>query len=824
LYTSVAFLTAFGVGWPTAASGSSSPASGGLFVVTNAVVLDTTHGVGGPLGQMTAGAWRTVQIDGVGDIPTTGVGAISVVLTASGSTTQGRIAATGSDSGVGSTSFILLNYPAGASMSNSAIVQVSSSGTIGVYANTAVDLTIAVNGYYTTGDPAAGGFVPLSPAIVASSITGTGGLPAAEIANGSTYTVAVGSTGDVPADAAAVELDGSETNPSPSSSGQLVIGPGGGGADPSKNQTLTWATGDSSAWSVPVVLPSASLGNISLGVAVGGSVNVQLVVEGYFVAANGTPGTGTFIPCNDGVWNTNSPAAPLSAGASATIPVAGAADIPQVSVSAAILNIRVTNPSTDGHLRVYDDDDAYAPASVFFTTSQTSSTLVLVPLGKDGGITIENTSGATVSLNVAAEGYFVDGQADPAEDSYQMMVSDLTAQGLENEADLVDYRTWLNGLSGLDSSGFYDEADDIASRTATLLWDGSSPLQAQALTEAANRGINAVVRAVPYTKTAVSDAANALVGQVVSTSSGDFQITTAQSPIDDVDGNLIDHGGLQIEGYYETQADNRAAVESNAPDLEAAVQAISAMPVAAVGYGEPTDEANFTAVRTTDYAPFYAGGLMADNLRVDICSSGFTIVVNGSPHVSTARHCIYNRTYADYTDYLSTSPPANHRYGTLYETSGEGEGEVLTGYGTYHVFDGAWNNSSGYNKVVAAVKDVSIGDHVCTDGGFSGVHCGLQVVGTEPFNDGYGTTWSFKVQASAGIAGAAGDSGGPVLIPLSGGTHVWAVGMIQGSREAQLTSGCGPMADSHARCSRWVEFTEISEIAAGLRGYVLTGP
>jgi hypothetical protein len=78
------------------------------------------------------------------------------------------------------------------------------------------------------------------------------------------------------------------------------------------------------------------------------------------------------------------------------------------------------------------------------------------------------------------------------------------------------------------------------------------------------------------------------------------------------------------------------------------------------------------------------------------------------------------------------------------------------------------------------------------------------------------TTIRVHQMTSGQIAGAHGDSGGPIVIPNSDGTHVWAVGMLEGSNEAQ-TSSCGSMRVA-TQCSAYIEFTSMRTIINSIAG------
>ncbi len=386
---------------------------------------------------------------------------------------------------------------------------------------------------------------------------------------------------------------------------------------------------------------------------------------------------------------------------------------------------------------------------------------------------------------------------------FAQMEGDLGVTGMKNQEALNTFRSWLNDQPGLYDAGFYDAAIDIPGRTMMLLWHGTSALQAKVIGEGAKRGLHVVIQAAPYTKGQVDAAMKKLVDMSVTTAQGTFQVTSVGGP---VPGN----DGLTVAGYFTARAARvtpQAAVESDAATLTSSIKSKTGLS-AKVVYGEQS--VPYTT-RSTDSGDLNAGGMIrgADGSG---CSSGFAINIGGVPHTTTARHC--NATPYTAWDLASTS------YGSTTTTSGIGLARVLSARGFYWMFDGAWNNAAGYHKTVNALADVSIGSHVCSSGANSGVHCTLVVDQmNESFNDGLGgsvTTIRVHQTTSGQIAGARGDSGGPILIPNSDGIHVWAVGMLEGSNEAQTTN-CGSLRVP-TQCSAYIEFTSERTIINSIAG------
>jgi hypothetical protein len=159
--------------------------------------------------------------------------------------------------------------------------------------------------------------------------------------------------------------------------------------------------------------------------------------------------------------------------------------------------------------------------------------------------------------------------------------------------------------------------------------------------------------------------------------------------------------------------------------------------------------------------------------------------------------------------------------------SGNGAAREQSGTGFYWMFDGPYNTS--VKKTVVGLRDVSLGDYVCTSGGNSGSHCSIQVNDMALWvDDGTGLVemieainWSYH-----GLAVAEGDSGGAVLV--HSGANVYAVGMIQGGDNADHTGWTCPSGTLHttAACFSYVEFTSMRVIINTMPGTatLVTGP
>ncbi|MDQ2741886.1 MAG: S1 family peptidase [Chloroflexota bacterium] len=397
-------------------------------------------------------------------------------------------------------------------------------------------------------------------------------------------------------------------------------------------------------------------------------------------------------------------------------------------------------------------------------------------------------------------------------DSYSSTVAGLGAKVMKNQADLDSFITWMNGIPGLADQGYYGAENDARTRTITLQWHGTSSLQAQVLDQAKQRAININIHAVAFTRHQVEVAASRAFTPAASAHLGGFKVTMVEGP-------TIRTPEMVVTGHF-PDALNRSVVPSKAEvdSLSNAFAKSSGVPTRVVFGGDATP---FTT-RATDTSPFNAGGEM-EGLYNYACSSGFGLLLGTSSYTTTARHC------NEYPYHAADVPSSV--YGSPIATDNQTGAYVLSGQGFPWVFDGVWNNSAGFHKTVSGLRDVAVGDSVCSSGGYTGVHCLLTVNNLSVwFEDVPGLpeiqTISASTTNSALIAGGAGDSGGPIMIPNVDGVHVWAVGIFQGAPPNLVIFG--GLCDKYARdpgygCSQTVLFTSERVFLHNVHATLRTG-
>ena len=415
------------------------------------------------------------------------------------------------------------------------------------------------------------------------------------------------------------------------------------------------------------------------------------------------------------------------------------------------------------------------------------------------------------------------GQAT-GDSSVESFVADKGQAFLEAQTRLDDFGTWIRAQPGAESNGYLGQVNDPASLSVKLLWHAHDGLLTKVLAEAKARGITVTV--VPRSANAkqVSAAANAVLAHAAKLAKQGVTVNSVTIISEDTDGIVVNasfSGDLALPAS--APAAQSVKVKANRKAVADGEAAAVGVPVTLVEGDAPT---MYTATRTNDTSPFNAGGLMASSVKsgnvptTSYCSSGFGVNYAGKAHTTTARHC---------------SPPSgawkafggSASYGSATATDNVDAVIILSAAGGGRVFDGAWNDSTGYYKLVKHVSNINVGDYVCTSGGNTGVHCNIRVSAFTSIKDGVGSNQYFVVavgnQMSLGmIAAAQGDSGGPVFtVDAGSSTNRGAAGIIQAG--GPNAAYCGSVAVAGVVCSTVVYFTPMSYFLNYMHATLITG-
>lgn len=410
--------------------------TGGEFVATQGRIMDTrpSYGVGGFTTPMTANAWRSVQVAGNAGVPSSGVGAVQLSVTA---LMDGASAGTVFLSKYLSTpqpQSVLQYGTIGGVETNTAVVAMVSSGKIMVEATSGTDLLLDVQGYYTAGDPTAGGFVPVAPTRVVDTRYGVG-LSQAKLLSGSAPTIQVTGQAAVPSDATAIFANITIQNYT-GHSGYATPYP----SDQSRpTSSLNFPDQATTAFGTTVSLSDSGAVKLWISSVLSPGVDVWIDVEGYFTAS---VGGGGFTPLAASVATNVG----IPAGTTTRIAVAGVAGVPAVGsgIGSVAMNVRVWTGGTDGGwLRLWDST-APEPGTSSINLAHAAGTIsnfVTTELGTDGKIAVYNAGPSNVNMTINVQGWY--GQVSPRPVAIDAMCAVPNADGCDSPETVQSARPTL---------------------------------------------------------------------------------------------------------------------------------------------------------------------------------------------------------------------------------------------------------------------------------------------------------------------------------------------------------------------------------------------
>ena len=410
---------------------------GGRFVSVQSSLLDTQTGVGGYSAPMPAGAYRTVTVAGRAGLPTSGIAAVQVSVTAVNPAAAGVVTLRPQTRVQSFTALVYHQGSVSGSVTNTAIVAVSDAGTFDVWTQTSIDLQIDVQGYYTSGDPTAGGYVSVPAARTVNTSDGTGLAAAGPLAAGSDTVIGVGGTAGVPVGASAAFVN--FTISGSSVSGSLVPYATG---DAVPDVSLTYMP--SVTTTIGATVPLNAAGQVTVRLSSTASATVTMDVLGYFTAGTSS---GAYTPAAVRLADSSvAPATTIPANATITVQVTGVLGVPAtgsgITAVAANIHIRHLSGTNPGYARVWaaDAPEPTTANDLTYDARSTLSNLFTTSISADGAIKIHNASADAVGYAVDLEGWFTTlGSVIPAgQDRTQERITlQATAPG---SANYVTYR------------------------------------------------------------------------------------------------------------------------------------------------------------------------------------------------------------------------------------------------------------------------------------------------------------------------------------------------------------------------------------------------
>lgn len=443
--------------------------AGGAFVAATGRIYDTRASGNTAL---SPGVWRSVSVLGQDGVPTTGVSAVVMSITAINPTSDGWLNVIPGQTTPPSAPTTSLTWDAGFPQSNTVIAAPGSDGTVQVRANGAAGLDVVVDlqGYFTddNGAIAPGGFVPITQTRVADTRNGTG-VAQAKLASGGTLTVDTTAGSAVPAGtAAAVFVQITTVNPP--TSGRYV--PYATGTTAPSVPSINFTGGTSTT--IGVTVPVDANGRLNIHLLDGGPTDVVVDVQGYYTT--GTDGS-LFNPTATRVYDSRTTGGKLAANETRTIQVSNLNGVPSVTTGIEAVAAEIHVIAADGTattIRAWTSGQN-EPTTTAVTSDD--SNLSLIQPGPDNSIKLRNVGSSAVDIAVDIEGWFSDpGPAAPyiTSDVYPENVwSDRSSSPAEFDFEVDSGTAAVSYQYSIDGGPTATATGATASATATVTSTGS---------------------------------------------------------------------------------------------------------------------------------------------------------------------------------------------------------------------------------------------------------------------------------------------------------------------------------------------------------------
>jgi YVTN family beta-propeller protein len=355
-------------------------------------ILDTRTPTGG--GLFAPGESRTLTFSGVDSVP---VGATGVIVNVTVTDETSATSVTLWPTGQLQPSVVSLVAAKGDTVAHLEEVPLGANGQLSIFNRSGMNhVVVDLEGYYSAGTSSSGGFIALHPTVAYNSALKSAGGP---LSAGQARLVTLGGKAGVPSSGVGAVVfqlvDSGATFAS-----YATVYPNGQSRPNASN--LNWSLG--SSMSNLVVTPLGAGGAVRIYNHFG-KVNLMLIVTGYF-SGPGAPIAGSFnTPAiSSALYSSSSGGGALAGGHARTVAI-GAVGVVPLNASFAVLNVTVSSTTTASSLMIYPSGSAKpVVAQLTWLKGQSRSTLVVVPLGANGSITLLNQLGAA-NVTVSVEGY-----------------------------------------------------------------------------------------------------------------------------------------------------------------------------------------------------------------------------------------------------------------------------------------------------------------------------------------------------------------------------------------------------------------------------------
>jgi endonuclease/exonuclease/phosphatase family metal-dependent hydrolase len=356
---------------------STTPDARAYRPLTATRLVDTRNGTGAKAAQLPAKGTLDVAVTGRAGIPSSGVGAVVVNITALGARSNGSLTAypTGQTRGSAST----LSFGAGAALANSVVLKPGTDGKIRLYSTVATDVLVDVQGWF----PTASDFTPLTGARVLDTRNGTG-APTGVVGKGKKIDLVVTGRGGVPATGVdSVVLNLMSTGATTAGSAKAYPA----GSTQTSASSLQYPAGRTTANGV--VVKVGKDGKVSLYVSAG--THLIADVQGWFATRSDLVGLN---PARvlDTRSGTGAPAAAVAAKGSVDLQVTGREGVPATGVKAVVLNVTATSPAGTGFVSSRATGAKPTSATnLALVSGRNIADRVIVPVSADGQVTLDST-------------------------------------------------------------------------------------------------------------------------------------------------------------------------------------------------------------------------------------------------------------------------------------------------------------------------------------------------------------------------------------------------------------------------------------------------
>ena len=338
--------------------------------VTPTRIVDTRSSLGAA-GPLAAGSDTSILVGGRAGLPKTAVGAVVVNVTAVRPQAEGWLLTY--PSGTSPAASSTLNYDAGSTVANQAVVGVGSDGRIRLKVSQRTDVLVDVVGWY----PAFGNLSTTTPTRILDTRSGLG-APTGRLVPGGRIDLAVTGSDVVPASGVdSVLLN--VTAARPTKDGNLAVWPTG--TTMPNSSSLNFSTG--SSVSGLVVAKVGSNGRVSIRTSA--ATDVVADVVGWYPSGTDYEGLtpARLLDTRNGTGAVSSGA--LAAGSVQRLKVTGRGGVPSTGVKAVVLTVVVTGPQQPGYLTAYPSGTSRPTTSnINYVAGQTIANTAVVTPSADG--------------------------------------------------------------------------------------------------------------------------------------------------------------------------------------------------------------------------------------------------------------------------------------------------------------------------------------------------------------------------------------------------------------------------------------------------------